>query len=82
MVQLTHYRNEKKAKGEYNWVGPLLAGGRLLLANSQGELVSVSPADGSVTSTIDIKAPVTLAPVIANNMLFILDDKGNLSAYR
>lgn len=80
--QLTHYRNEKKLKGEYAWVGPILAGGRLLLANTQGELVSVNPADGSVISTMDIKAAVTLQPVVANNMLYILDDKGQLSAYK
>ncbi|MBX3563955.1 MAG: PQQ-binding-like beta-propeller repeat protein [Sphingomonas sp.] len=82
MAQLTHYRNEKKLKGEYSWVGPVLAGGRLLLANSQGQLVSVNPADGSVISTLDVKAPVSLQPIVANNMLYILDDKGNLSAYR
>jgi len=80
--QLKHFRNEKKSKGLYGWVGPVLAGGRLLLANTEGELVSVSPADGSVLSTIEVKSPVSLQPVVANNMLYILDEKGNLSAYK
>ncbi|WP_066797007.1 outer membrane protein assembly factor BamB family protein [Sphingomonas soli] len=80
--QLTHYRNEKKLKGMVGWVGPVLAGGRLLLGNTEGELVSVNPADGSVTATLKVKAPVTLQPIVANNMLYILDDKGDLSAYR
>lgn len=80
--QLTHYRNEKKSKGLYSWVGPLLAGGRLILANSEGELVFVSPTDGSVVSKMDIKVPVTLQPVVANSTLYVLDDKGQLSAYR
>ncbi|RYY29291.1 MAG: pyrrolo-quinoline quinone [Sphingomonadales bacterium] len=80
--QLTHYRNEKKLKGQYGWVGPVLAGGRLILGNTEGELVSVSPTDGSVISTTEVKGAVTLQPVVANNMLYILDDKGVLSAYR
>ena len=80
--QLTHYRNEKKLKGLYGWVGPVLAGGRLILANTEGELVSVSPADGSVISKIDVKQPVSLQPIVANNMLYVLDDKGQLSAYK
>lgn len=80
--QLTHFRNEKKSKGQYSWVGPILAGGKLVLANSEGELVFVSPADGSVASKIELKQPVSLQPIVANNMLYILDDKGELSAYR
>ncbi|RYD59859.1 MAG: pyrrolo-quinoline quinone [Sphingomonadales bacterium] len=80
--QLTHYRNEKKLKGEYSWVGPVLAGGKLILGNSEGELVFVSPADGSVTSTMDVKQPITLPLVVANNTLYVLDDKGQLTAYR
>lgn len=80
--QLTQYRNEKKAKGLYNWVGPVLAGGRLILGNTEGEIVSVSYADGAVRSTIKHKAGISLQPVVANNMLYILDDKGQLTAYR
>ena len=80
--QLKHFRNEKKSTGLYSWVGPVLAGGRLILGNSEGELVFVSPADGSVISTMEVKGPVSLQPVVANNTLYILDDKGELSAYR
>jgi len=82
IVQLKHYRNEKKAKNPISWEGPVLAGGRLLLGNSRGQIVSVSPKDGSVLSTMETKTPISLQPVVANNMLFVLDDKGRLTAYR
>ena len=36
----------------------------------------------AILSTIETKAPISLQPVVANNMLFILDDKGRLTAYR
>jgi outer membrane protein assembly factor BamB len=82
IVQLKHYKNPKKPKNPISWEGPVLAGGRLLLVNSRGEIVSVSPKDGAVLSTMETKAPISLQPVIANNMLFVLDDKGRLTAYR
>lgn len=82
ITQLQAYRNEKKQKNPYAWVGPVLAGDRLVLANTQGELVSVSPKDGSILSTTKTKNSVSLSPIVANNTLYILDDNGELSAYR
>lgn len=80
--QLRAWRKEKNKTGAITWVGPILAGDRLWLANSEDELVAVSPADGSVGATIALDGPVTLSPVVANNTLYILTDKGKLSAYR
>ena len=60
----------------------MLAGDRLILANSEGELVNVSPADGSVQSTIDTKMSVSLPLVVANNSLYVLHDEGRLTAWR
>jgi outer membrane protein assembly factor BamB len=80
--QLKLYKNPKKPKNPYGWVGPVLAGGKLVLGNTRGELVFVSPADGSISSTIELKDPISLQPVVANNTLYILDDKGRLTAFR
>jgi outer membrane protein assembly factor BamB len=80
--QLRHFRNEKKKKDPVSWVGPVLAGGKLVLGNSEGEIVFASPADGSVTSTMDTKEAITLPLTVANNTLYVLDDKGRLSAYK
>ena len=82
IADMGQYRNAKKSKGLITWVGPVLAGGKLVLGNSDGKLVFASPKDGSVLSTLDVKAPVTLPPVVANNTLYVLDGKGTLSAYR
>ena len=60
----------------------VVAGGKLILGSTRGELVFVSPTDGSVSSTIELKAPISLQPVVANHMLYILDDKGRLTAFR
>ena len=80
--KLQRYDNEEKKKGPISWYGPVLAGGRLITVNSRGEVWSVSPGEGTATAITDLKAPVSLAPVVANNTLYILDDKGHISAFR
>lgn len=82
MTQLTQYRDVKDKKGRIDWVGPILAGDRLVLANSGGQIVSVSPTDGSVQSTVETKMAVSLSPIVANNTLYVLHDGGQLTAWR
>lgn len=80
--QLRAWRDEEDKKGAITWVGPVLAGNRLWLANSRGELVSASPTDGNVGVAIEGKESVSLSPVVANGMLYVLGDKGEITAYR
>src|SRR3569623_274637 len=82
--QLRAYRTEKKIKksGPLAWYGPVLAGGRLVLTNSLGEVVFVNPGDGAVGRTIENKESFSLGPVVANNTLYTLDEKGRITAYR
>lgn len=80
--QLRGYKNVKKKSGAYVWFGPVLAGNNLWLTNTRGEIVGVSPADGSVVTTIQQGAELGLPPVVANSTLYVLDQKGRLTAYR
>jgi outer membrane protein assembly factor BamB len=64
------------------WRGPVLAGNRLILTNSMGQIAFVSPVDGTILSTVDSRRPVSFAPVVANNTMYILDDEGRLTAWR
>jgi outer membrane protein assembly factor BamB len=82
LTQLPAFQNAKKKKGAVNWVGPVLAGGRLVVANSSGQLVSVSVTDGAIQSTQDTKMPISREPIVANNTLYVLHDNGQLSAWR
>ncbi|MFM9828049.1 MAG: PQQ-binding-like beta-propeller repeat protein [Sphingomonas sp.] len=76
------FRNAKKRKGPVNWVGPILAGGRLFAASSLGVVEEVSPADGKILNKIKGNVSITLPPIVANNTLYIIDQKGRISAYR
>jgi outer membrane protein assembly factor BamB len=64
------------------WRGPILAGNRLVLVSSRGQIAYVSPTDGTILSTTEEGSPMSLAPVVANNTLYILDDSGRLTAWR
>jgi outer membrane protein assembly factor BamB len=64
------------------WRGPLLAGNRLILLSSTGQMAYVSPSDGRIQTTIETRSTFSLPPVIAGNMLYVLDDDGRLTAYR
>ncbi|MES3085011.1 PQQ-binding-like beta-propeller repeat protein [Sphingomonas faeni] len=82
IAQLPRFQNEKKRSNAITWFGPILAGNRLVLTNSRGEINFVSPTDGTVSSTIETKTPFSLPPIVANSTLYTLDQKGKVTAYR
>ena len=82
IAQLERWRDDKPKKGPVNWVGPILAGGRLILANSEGQLVNVAADTGTVGTVVKAGGPIFLPPVVANNTLFVLDNNGKLTAWR
>ena len=62
--------------------GPVLAGGRLLVASSDGALRGYDPASGALTGVTEIPAGATTAPVVAGQTLYVVNRKGVLLAYR
>ncbi|MGI9419924.1 MAG: PQQ-binding-like beta-propeller repeat protein [Geminicoccaceae bacterium] len=64
------------------WRGPVLAGERLHLTSSAGDLMILSPYDGGQVGRIMLPTPATTTPVIADSTLFILTEKAELLAYR
>ena len=82
MSQLRQYENQKKKQNRVYWKGPILAGDRLILADSIGELVNVSATDGRLLSIVKTGEKIWLAPIVAGDTLYILSDDGRLSAWR
>ena len=80
--QLPGFENIKKKKGQIDYTGPILAGGRLIVAGSNGALINIDPETGSFQSQTGLKAGISVAPVVANSTLYVLDDKGQLHAFR
>lgn len=83
ITTLGAFKNAKKNKGApVYWSGPVLAGGRLLVLGSLGQIVSIDAQTGAVGKRIKNGTPFTFGPVVANSMLFVLDAKGRITAYR
>lgn len=82
IAQLPRWRDEEDREGAIRWTGPLLAGGRLIAVSSDGRMATVNPADGAIQSTSAISGPTRLAPLVANNTLYVMDDSGRITAWR
>jgi outer membrane protein assembly factor BamB len=80
--QLPEFRRLKSKKGEIDYSGPVLAGGRLIVTGSNGVIINIDPTTGSFQSQTNIGAGISLAPVVADSTLYIYDDAGRLSAFR
>lgn len=81
-TKLPAYKDEKERKEVILWSGPVLAGGRLLMTGSDGRLLAVSPEDGRIVDRRTLADRFSVAPVIADGVVYLLDDDGRLSAYR
>jgi outer membrane protein assembly factor BamB len=64
--------------GATTWSGPVLAGNRLWLVSSKGQLVNVEAHTGKVVGTQDLGQPVFVGPVVAGSRMFVLTDKARL----
>ena len=82
MTQMAHWKNPRKKTGPIFWTGPVLASNRLWIASSEGEVQSVDVMTGQAAPFTELNDSVSLAPVVANNTLYILDDGGRITAWR
>jgi len=80
--ELPRFKNAKAKKGLIAYAGPLMAGGKLVLGSSLGDILVVNPLDGEIISTQKAGAPVYIAPVVANETVYVLNDKAELIALR
>lgn len=62
--------------------GPIVAGGRVIIASGDGQLRSFDPASGALVSTAEIPGGATSAPVVAGRTLYVVSKTGQLLAYR
>jgi outer membrane protein assembly factor BamB len=81
VTPLTQYQDEKRHK-PILWGGPVLAGDRLLVGGSTGELLALSPYTGEIIGKLNVGDPMRLAPVVANRVVYVLADNGRLIALR
>lgn len=82
LQQLENFKNAKKRKERTVWTGPILAGNRLVVASSRGNVVIMDPRSGETLKTLDVKSPVFVPPIIANETVYLLTDEAKLVALK
>nr|WP_255596757.1 PQQ-like beta-propeller repeat protein [Cognatishimia sp. MH4019] len=83
-VDLPYFKKERprRKKAVFAHYGPVLAGGRLIVASSDGLIRSFDPVSGALISTVDIPGGATTNPVVVNGTLYVVSGRGTLHAYR
>jgi outer membrane protein assembly factor BamB len=82
ITQLPRFENEERRRNPISWGPPVLAGGRVLIGGSHGQLFELAPASGEIMTRLRLPAGVTLQPAIANNSAYLLTDNGNIVCLR
>jgi len=72
----------KKRKAITAHYGPVLAGGRLWVASSDGKLSGFSPTDGSLVYQTAIPSGAASQAAVAGGVLYVVSGKGQLLAFR
>lgn len=82
VTQLPRFGNEEKRRDPLTWTGPVLAGGRLIVAGSNGQVIEVIPENGETVRHWAAGKSFRIPPVVAGSTLYLLDENGTLLAYR
>ncbi len=80
--KLASYVDEEDRDDAIQWVGPIVAGGRVLLVNSEGEMLEVDPQNGQTLKLHDVGGSIRIAPIVAGGKMFVLSEDGTLRAYQ
>lgn len=62
--------------------GPIIAGGRLIVASSDGKLRFFDPVSGALAGSADMPSGASTNPVVAGGTLYVVTGKGQLLAFR
>lgn len=83
-VKLPHYvkHTQKKATETYANMGPVVAGGRVIVASNDGKIRFFNPVDGALLQVLEIPGGATTSPVVAGGVMYVISTKGQLYAFR
>lgn len=74
--------NPRRQKAVTAHFGPVLAGGRLVVASGDGVLRFFSPTDGASLGTVALPGGAASQPALAGGVLYVVSAAGQLLAFR
>ncbi len=83
-VPLPYFVKQKPKKQSriFAHYGPIIAGGRVIVASNDGLLRSYDPTDGALIGSSEVPGGATTAPVVAGGTLYVVSTNGQLHAFR
>lgn len=72
----------KRQVRRYGHYGPVIAGGTLWVASSDGTLNGFDPTSGELLRSVDLPHGASSNPIVAGNTLYVVNKKGELLAFR
>ena len=82
VVPLPRFEDPEDREEPILWSGPVLAGGVLVVASSDGEVRRLSPDDGSSAGAAAVAGGARVAPVVADGTIYLLTRDAGLVAFR
>ncbi len=81
-TQLPEYKKPEKRKGYIFHYGPIVAGGQVIVAGTDGQMRFFDPASGGLTGAQAIPGGAASAPVVAGGVLYVQSRNGKLLAFQ
>lgn len=72
----------RRQKTRFAHYGPILAGGRLVVASSDGLIRQYDPVSGALVGQVEIASGAASNPVVAGGTLYVVSKRGQLVAFR
>ncbi len=73
---------QKRRDRTYANLGPILAGGRLIVGSTSGQILSFDPVSGALVGATEIAGGATTRPIVAGGVLYVVSGNGQLHAFR
>ena len=83
-VDLPFFAEEKprKQKALVPHFGPVVAGGRVIVASGDGVLRGFSPENGQLVETVQVPSGAAVKPIVVRGTLYVVSNDGQLLGYR
>jgi outer membrane protein assembly factor BamB len=82
MHQLPQWENMDRKKDPIIWAGPVLVSDKLIVTSSDGYAEALSPYTGRMTGRVEIPSGTVIAPIVANDTLYLYTSDAELVALR
>lgn len=72
----------RRRQAVFTHYGPVLAGGRLVVASGDGVIRMFSPESGALTGSLDLRGGAAAHPIVVGDTLLVVSQDGRLHAFR